>query len=180
MGAMVALLYAVRHPNGPSGLVLIGGMARYDVGRITEGFRRVAGDEVAEIARREYGGDSVADDAWARVRIAFGPHILSEDERSRLAGDAELGEIGMRELARFDVVGELGGIDCPVLVIVGEVDPVTPVPAAREIAGALRPGTSQLEIVAGAGHWPWLDDGDRIRELLTKFVLGGRAPDSGR
>jgi pimeloyl-ACP methyl ester carboxylesterase len=39
---------------------------------------------------------------------------------------------------RFDVLDQLGRIDCPRLVCVGELDPVTPVDAAREIAEAGR------------------------------------------
>jgi hypothetical protein len=35
------------------------------------GLRRVAGDEVAEIAGRSYGGDEVTEVEWARVFAAF-------------------------------------------------------------------------------------------------------------
>src|SRR5438093_610731 len=51
------------------------GFARWDTPRMVEGFRRVAGDEVAEIAGRSYAGQEVPDQEWARVFAAFGPHV---------------------------------------------------------------------------------------------------------
>lgn len=61
-------------------------------------------------------------------------------------------------------------VTCPTLVCVGDLDPVTPVAAAREIAGGLPPGMGQLEVIEGAGHFPWLDRADRYWTLLTAFV----------
>jgi proline iminopeptidase len=52
LGGMVALTYAARHPGHPGALVLQSAMARFDLGRIVEGFRRAGGDEVAGIAER--------------------------------------------------------------------------------------------------------------------------------
>ena len=57
MGGFVAMLYGARHPGHAAGLVLQSTHARFDLARLVEGFRRVAGDEVAELARRDYGGD---------------------------------------------------------------------------------------------------------------------------
>jgi len=70
----------------------------------------------------------------------------------------------------FDVVGELARIDCPTLVCVGELDSATPVAAAREIADALPEGSARLEVIHGAGHFPWKDAPDRYWPLLTEFV----------
>ena len=50
------------------------------------------------------------------------------------------------------------------------LDPVTPVDAAREIAGGLRPGIGRLEIIADAGHFTWLDATERCFALIRAFV----------
>ncbi|HEX9375040.1 MAG TPA: alpha/beta hydrolase [Actinomycetota bacterium] len=68
------------------------------------------------------------------------------------------------------VVGELARIDCPTLVCVGELDPATPVAAAREIADALPQGSARLEVVQGAGHFVWKDAPDRYWPFVTEFV----------
>jgi pimeloyl-ACP methyl ester carboxylesterase len=52
MGGPIVLLYGARHPGHAAGLIVQSGFARWDPARMVEGFRRVAGDEVAEIAGR--------------------------------------------------------------------------------------------------------------------------------
>jgi pimeloyl-ACP methyl ester carboxylesterase len=59
---------------------------------------------------------------------------------------------------------------CPTLVCVGELDPITRVAAAREIAAALRSGVGRLEVVEGAGHFTWKDAPDRYWPILTEFL----------
>ena len=55
MGGFVAMLYGSRHPGRAKALVLQSTMARFDLARLVEGFRRFGGDEVAELAERDYG-----------------------------------------------------------------------------------------------------------------------------
>ena len=66
---------------------------------------------------------------------------------------------------------QLAGISSPTLVCVGELDPVTPVAAAREIVGALSPGIGRLELIQGAGHFPWLDQPGLYWPLITGFAI---------
>ena len=70
----------------------------------------------------------------------------------------------------FDVLDQLARIECPTLVCVGELDPITPVAAAREIADALPEGIAQLAVVEDAGHFTWKDAPDRYWPLVTDFV----------
>ena len=56
MAGPIVLLYGARHPGHAAGLIVQSGFARWDAARMVEGFRRVAGDEVAEIAGRSYAG----------------------------------------------------------------------------------------------------------------------------
>src|SRR5262245_22446341 len=65
MGAPVVPVYAVRHPGHAAGLIVQSGFARWDAARMVAGFRRVGGDEIAEIARISYDGDTVPDEDWA-------------------------------------------------------------------------------------------------------------------
>src|SRR4029077_4293541 len=59
MGGFVAMLYAARHPQHPGGLVLQSTMARFDLGRLVAGFRRVGGDRIGELAGRDYVGHPI-------------------------------------------------------------------------------------------------------------------------
>ena len=120
LGGFTAMLYGARHPGHAGALVLQSTMARFDLARLAEGFRRVGGDEVAELARRDFGGKPVTDEDSARVFAAFGPRLPDREQLGRRVGNPDIGEPGMELLRRFDVVDQLDRIDCPTLVCVGE------------------------------------------------------------
>lgn len=176
MGGFVAMLYGARHPGHAAALVLQSTMARFDLERLVEGFRGVAGDEVAELARRDFGGEPVSDDESARVFAAFGPHVPDAEQLGRRLSNADVGVRGMELLRTFDVVDQLGRIDCPTLVCLGELDAVTPIGAAREIYDALPEGIGRLEVIEGAGHFPWKDAPDPYLHLLEDFMTGVSSP----
>ena len=170
LGGPVVLLYGARHPGHPAGLVVQSGFARWDTTRLVAGFRRVAGEEVAQIARRSYDGEPVSDEEWARVFTAFGAHLPDQRREAHTPKNDELNTRGMELVRRLDIVGQLGTVDAPTLVSVGELDPVTPVAAAEEIVAALPDGIGQLDVVPGAGHFTWLDAPERYWPTLVEFV----------
>ena len=160
MGGFVAMLYGARHPAHASALVLQSTNARFDLGRLVEGVRRVAGDEVADFARRDYGGGEVTAEEGSRVFAAFGPNVPDDEQLGRRIRNPELGAHGMELLRKFDAVERLAAIDCPTLVCVGELDAVTPVDAvtgdprraadrARAAGGDRGSGTLPVEGRAG-------------------------------
>ena len=174
LGGFVAMLYGARHPGHAAALVLQSTHGRFDLDRIVEGFRRAGGDEVAATAERVYGGDggSVTDEQWARCWRLFGPWVTGEPERARTVLHRELNAPGLALMRGFDVLDQLGRVDCPTLVGVGALDPITPPAAARELAAALPPGTTRLAVFTGAGHFTWKDAPDRYWPLLLEFVAG--------
>ena len=175
MGAPIVLLYGVRHPEHAAGIVLQAGFARWDASRLVEGFRRVAGDELAELARRSFAAGSVTEEEWARVAAAFGPRVPDDEQRARARKNLELNAPGIELLRGVDIVDELGRVASPTLVAVGELDPVTPVAAAEEIVAGLPQGLGRLEVIQAAGHWAWKDAPERFWPMLTEFVHGASA-----
>ncbi len=64
---------------------------------------------------------------------------------------------------------DLGRIECPALVLWGDQDRYLAPRFAEDTAAAI--GNAQVEIRAGAGHWPWIDDPtviDRVLEFLAE------------
>ena len=112
----------------------------------------------------------VSVEEWARVFATFGPRVPDEHQLARRIRNPELGPHGMDLLRRLDVVDQLARIDCPTMVCVGELDSVTPVDASREIAGALRDGIGRVEVIPGAGHFPWLDAPAAYWRVIGEFV----------
>ncbi len=61
----------------------------------------------------------------------------------------------------------LANLTCPSLILWGDRDPYLPTRFANAYAAALP--TSELRIIAGAGHWPWLDDA-RVTDHVLNFL----------
>lgn len=169
LGGFVAMVYGARHAGHPGALVLQSTKGRFDLERLVEGVRRVGGDELAEVAERAYSGDpSLTPEEWAPVWKLFGPWVLGDEERARTIANRELNLA--YDFLGFDVLDQLARIDCPTLVCVGELDPVTPPAAAQELVDALLPGVGRLEVIEGAGHFTWKDAPDAYWPLLIDFV----------
>ena len=101
MGGFVAMLYGARHPGHAGGLILQSTMARFELERLADGFRRFGGDEIAKLARRDYDGEPITDAEWDRVFATFGPRVPDPDQLARRTRNAELGRHGMDLMRRI-------------------------------------------------------------------------------
>ena len=146
-------------------------MARFDLARLAEGFRRVGGDEVAELARRDFGGEPVTDEDSARVFAAFGPRLPDREQLGRRVGNPDIGEPGMELLRRFDVVDQLASHRLPDARVRRRArsSHARWMPLRRSF-DALPEGIGRLEMIRGAGHFPWKDVPDRYFPLIEGFV----------
>ena len=66
---------------------------------------------------------------------------------------------------------DLGRLACPSLVLWGATTPTSD-PLRRGLRRALP--SSTLEIVPGAGHWPWIDDARVDRPRFSTFSRSAR------
>lgn len=170
-GGLVAIEYAARHPDHPAGLILQSTFARFDLDRIVEGFKEIGGDEIADIVRRSYLGDpTVTSGDWERCWELFGPWVPSVEDRAKIQRNEGLNEVGGRLMLEIDLRPRLASIRCPTLVSVGRLDPIAPVWVAEEIVDGLVGSRAWLDIVEGAGHFPWRDDPDRFWATLDQFL----------
>lgn len=126
MGGFVALLYGARHPEHPGALIFQSTMARFDLDRLAAGFRRVGGEQVAALARRDYAGDAISDEDRSRVFAAFGPNVPGPDVLARPLVNAAVGAHGLTLMRRLDILEDASRVACPTLVSVGALDAITP------------------------------------------------------
>jgi pimeloyl-ACP methyl ester carboxylesterase len=127
------------------------------VGEMTMGFTTRWGMRRAireAIADRE-ASDALADQVWAYFDHGTQRAIL---KLYRSAGPDALAHAGAR----------LGELRCPALVAWGTDDPYIPASFGEAYTEALG-GTARLELLDGAGHWPWLERPDTI-ELVARFL----------
>jgi pimeloyl-ACP methyl ester carboxylesterase len=169
MGGFIAILYGARHPAHAAGLILSSTFARFDLDRLADGFRRVAGGEVGELARRSYSSGDVTDQEWTRAFAAFGPNVPGPEVLARRVQNLEVARYGWRLMQQLDLLDELPRITSPTLVLVGSLDPLAFEPAG-ELMDRLSPGVGRLDVILGAGHFTWLDDPDPYFKSIAEFV----------
>jgi len=64
----------------------------------------------------------------------------------------------------------LGNVTAPALVVWGDPDPYFPTVFAQRYADALG-GPARVEVVPGAGHWPWVGRPETV-DLVADFLRG--------
>jgi 2-succinyl-6-hydroxy-2,4-cyclohexadiene-1-carboxylate synthase len=178
MGARLALVLALRHPASVRGLILESPSA--GISDPDERARRRAADEILA-ARLERDGMVAFVDAWEAQPLFASQSVLPDETRAglrsvRLAHDplglaASLRGAGQGAMAPLD--DRLGAIGCPVLVIAGALDLVG-LDRARAVAAGLR--DARLEVVAGSGHAPHLEQPDAFLRLARQHLAATSRP----
>ena len=89
--------------------------------------------------------------------------------RSQFLNTPAEGFIGCSEaIRRLNYLEQLAAIQLPVLIIVGEDDPGTPVSAAEAIHARIE--TSELVILPSAAHLSNIEQADAFNQSLVKFL----------
>lgn len=169
MGGVISQRFALDFPGLVQGLVLVASSCK--VGRPGQEFfnsriDQVSKDGLAAIAKITEGD--------ARGCFSMGDEQLI-GEYLRLRGGAVKDPNGylnacraMLRLADEPMMQELGAIDCPTLVLAGELDPYCPPRASKMIADAI-PG-SELTVIPGAGHCMHWEARDTTNDLILEFI----------
>ena len=151
MGGIVSMVAALQHPERIAGLVLIGTASQCSE-RVAGWYERIAlageRDGTAGLARTIYG----------------------ESTRKVVSGDAQ----GIAQVTRtlkslyYDpLTPKLAALRCPVLLVVGENDPMGP-KASTIIADQL--ASARLERVPECGHWVHVERPDALLAALDRWL----------
>lgn len=174
-GGFVAQRYIDRHPGHAGKVILSSTSHHFGLERKLAVFEQRGGAAARELARAFWSAPTRQSFAayWSGCR-----HLYN----TRPAADPEA---GARTLINLDILlhfaaGEMQGqtllpglakARCPVLVMVGEADPVCPLEDALEMAAALPPQWMQLARFADVGHGAWRDDPEAAFAVLRRFIL---------
>lgn len=175
-GGYVAQAYATRHPSHPSKLILASTAARMDFEAVYNAFERIGGSEVAAIARERWMRPTPEARAayMARCVPLYRPALpVSPPPRRTIVNEAVAFHFSGegRELMRMDFRPMLDRIRCPVLVAVGDEDPITPTAFSEEIVAHLPPQLVRLERFVGCGHGIQVNDPERFFEVMREYIL---------
>lgn len=181
-GALIALEYAARHPEGVRSLILMSPVEPGTRFRDQQEARRRAREteedatELATLTRGE--GFAARDPATVSevFRVMFRQTLRDRDRISELDLDladatakngAEVGRLLGESMGEIDWWDRLGDIRTPTLVLHGRYDPM-PLAMSQELAGALPSGRV---VVLQSGHFPYLEDPDGLLSAISAFFV---------
>lgn len=170
MGGMVSQLLVLEHPEVVRALVLVDTAAEVPKGLLYDE-RRKQRERLVEIAK-EHGMEAVFDEQIkitpVHPALAANPRYMDIWREQFLMTSREAYIAGAHGMAtRRSVLGELGAIGFPTLIICGEKDEPFLEPC-RQIHEAI-PG-SELVIITGAGHGPQMETPSEFNRVLTEFL----------
>ncbi len=175
-GGFVAQSYATRHPGHPAKLILASTAAKVDFPTIFDAFGRLGGPEARQVAEAYWLAPS--SEARRRYRDVCVPLY-----RARPPGDGRMLSRAIirdavaihfngpaNEQGRMDFRQALGMVQCPVLLMTGDRDPITPTVLSEEIARCLPGHLVRFERFAECGHMVQADDPERAFAVLRDFI----------
>lgn len=173
-GGMVAQAYAVRHPGHAASLILAGTGPRYDLEASVEGFRRQGGDAAGE-AWRAFINDPCPDTTATFVEKCRHLYTTSRKMDPNVEGRTItnidlLFDFFGREFKKFDLVGALGKVTTPVLILGGEEDPVMPPQNQDALEAALTNAPVRRISFPNCGHALAGDAPEALAEALVDWV----------
>jgi pimeloyl-ACP methyl ester carboxylesterase len=176
-GGFVAQRYIARHPAHPARVVLSSTAPALNLKRKLAVFERLGGERARALAEAFWLRPCA--ETWgpyqAVCKPLYNPRPAADaDAGARiLHNDAILFASAGGEQQTMNLLPGLAAAQCPVLVMAGDEDPVTPVADALDIAAALPPQHVQLARFAGCGHGVWRDDPDAAMAVLRQFITAG-------
>lgn len=172
-GGMLAQHYLTRHPQHPSRVIISSASPHFGLARKLDAFQRLGGERARSVAEA-YWTQPSADRLAAYMDVClplYNPTPQPDTGAARRAVDVELLDTwNATELPQVNLLPGLARAACPVLVLGGEEDPVTPIEDQRDIAAALPVQWVEFHAIAGAGHGIWRDRPDEAMQLLRRFI----------
>jgi len=165
VGAMIAQQVAVDYPGLASGLVLADTRSGIDASAARYNEQRA--DSV------ERGGMRAAVDLT--IERAFAPDFFRKNPEAVrafrgefLANDPRGYACVSRALSSFHVTDRLAKIDCPTLLLTGELDTLCPPSEAAAIQARI--SGAKLEILPGVGHFSAIEAPEEFAERALAFL----------
>jgi len=175
-GGFVAQRYIARHPAHPAQVILSSTSHHMGLERKLAMFERLGGPQARAAAEAFWTLPGAA--TWAEYnRVCMRWYNTrppaSDEARQRIVFNEEiLFTSAAGEQRTMNLLPGLERAQCPVLVMAGDTDPVTPIEDAQDIVAALPPQWVRFERFANAGHGAWRDDPEAAIAVLRRFIGG--------
>lgn len=175
-GGFVALSYALEYPQHAAGLILISTAAHVDFGEVYTAFERLGGVNIRVVAENYW--EHPTDKSRAAYRshclplytrtadssIEWAPRVLWRNETALWFNGPN------NEHGRMDFRPRLADIRCPVHVMVGTDDPITPPAFSDDLVSRLDPALVTYSRFDDCGHGVVADKPDEALAAIRSFV----------
>ncbi len=165
LGGVIVEEILVRRPAEVAAAVLVSTSSRLNE-KATENWRRLA-DTVE--ARGLSDSPAAAARGYSESFAAAHEDIVAEHARLSAATDRHVYAAQARAASSYDYTPALGGVVCPVLVLQGLADRLTP-PGGSVLLHRALPANARLEMIEGAGHNLPIEMPERVAELILDFA----------
>lgn len=176
-GGFVAQAYATRHPGHADRLILVTTAAKVDFPTIYAAFARIGGPLAGQIAKAYWSAPSPETrQPYLDVCLPLyssRPRRGPPDWMSRAISRNETGVAFNgpdNEQGRMDFRAALRSVNCPVLVMGAEQDPIMPIVFSETIAASLRPDIVRFERFADCGHGIVGDHPEAAFRAIRNFI----------
>lgn len=173
-GGFVAQRYLARHPQHPARVILSSTSHHMGLPRKLAMFARLGGEPARAAAEAFWLAPGEA--TWARYQEVCTPLYNTRPAADPLARGRTVFNTEILftsaggEQRTMDLLPGLAPVCCPVLVLAGDTDPVTPLEDAQDIAAAVPPPWGRLVTIEDAGHGTWRDQPEAALRVIREFV----------
>lgn len=172
-GSFVALRYAIDYPEDLSKLILMATGARNDLQLVGAAMERLGTERHRSVAERFFAEPNEQTEA-EYIEVCLPLYSVAPEDPDAIKRAVRRPEVTRHfvrgEFMRFDHREGAAGVRCPVLILNGDKDPITPIEGARELAHALPLDLAELVTIEGAAHELLRDALDRVMPLLRGFI----------
>ncbi len=172
-GALVAMQYALQHPERVSHLVLLGAAPRINFAQFGLVAQR-RGANARQLAALSSLGSGSDDEFGAALQelLPLYLHRYRGDEYERFAARTRWSATAFRRgaevAARFDLTPRLGEISAPTLIVAGDDDLITPVERAEILHRGIP--NSELYIIPRSGHVPHFEQPEPFLWVVKSWL----------
>ena len=167
VGAMIALQTALDYPARVSSLVLAEGCSEIDAATAQYTIERAAR---VEREGMRVAAEMTIERAFAPGFVRQHPEVIHEFRGDFLANDRHGYASASRVVVGLNVTHRLSEVQCPTLLMVGELDRLLPPSASMLIHQHI--SGSRLEVLPGVGHFSPIEAPDLFGRTLIAFLDG--------